>query len=131
MIVRTFQLQDYIEVSTLLENTISDSCMEKAIASFAKQLYVDSDLILIAQKNNQVIAVIMGTIQQRQGKCFLIVVEQNHVNIGIEKALLEALRSRFQTRDVRGMEILLEHQMDVTPKEWEETACLQRISGRL
>jgi hypothetical protein len=58
--------------------------MEKAIASFAKQLYVDSDLILIAQKN-QVIAVIMGTIQQRQGKCFLIVVEQNHVIIGIEK----------------------------------------------
>jgi hypothetical protein len=52
MIVRTFQLQDYIEVSTLLENTISDSCMEKAIASFAKQLYVDSDLILIAQKKS-------------------------------------------------------------------------------
>ena len=90
MVVRTFQLQDYMEVSTLLENNLSAVFLEKTITVFAKQLYWDSDLIVVAQKNNRIIGVIIGNIRDQQGLLYRIIVEGNDQNSEIERALVDS-----------------------------------------
>lgn len=108
MLVRTFQLGDYIEVSSLLEETLSGACLEETITSFARQLYLDSDLIIVAQCDDGVIGVIIGTIRHQQGICYRIAVEDNCRNKGVEKALIETLILRFQNRHVVSIGILMD-----------------------
>ncbi|ETT54346.1 hypothetical protein BSK66_12390 [Paenibacillus odorifer] len=109
MVVRTFQLQDYMEVSTLLENNLSAVFLEKTITVFAKQLYWDSDLIVVEQKNNRIIGVIIGNIRDQQGLLYRITVEGNDQNSEIERALVDSLVRRFQKLKARSISILLDN----------------------
>lgn len=108
MLVRTFQLGDYIEVSTLFEDNLSGACLEETIASFAKQLYIDSDLIIVAHCDDGIIGVIIGTIRHQRGICYRIAVKKSFCNKGIEKALIETLVLRFQNRHVVSIGILMD-----------------------
>ncbi|WP_373230579.1 GNAT family N-acetyltransferase [Cohnella sp.] len=108
MNIRSFQLGDYIVVSTLFESTLSGASMEETIASFAKHLYCDSDLIIVAQRSNRVIGVIIGTIHNQQGICYRIAIDENCRNKGVESALMESLVGRFQNRNVVRVGIMLD-----------------------
>jgi hypothetical protein len=98
-----------MEVSTLLENNLSAVFLEKTITVFAKQLYWDSDLIVVEQKNNRIIGVIIGNIRDQQGLLYRITVEGNDQNSEIERALVDSLVRRFQKLKARSISILLDN----------------------
>lgn len=108
MIIRSFQLGDYIGVSTLLENTLSGALFEETITSFAKQLYCDSDFIIVAQRSNRIIGIIIGMIRHQHGICCRIAIDENCRNKGIESALMESLMGRFKNRNVVRVGIMLD-----------------------
>jgi ribosomal protein S18 acetylase RimI-like enzyme len=95
-------------VSSLIETTLSDSSLERTITAFAKQLYLDGDLIMVAQRNNRIIGVIIGKIRDQQGICYRIIVDENCQNKGIERALTGSLVHRFRKLNVRSIGIFLD-----------------------
>lgn len=101
MLVRSFQLSDYASITSLLEEVLSVACVEETMDAFAKQLSLDSDLILVAVLNEEIAGVIIGTIDQKnQGYYYRIAVSSQHQRRGIGKTLIESLKKRFQQRKV-------------------------------
>ena len=54
MIVRSFRLSDYSEVTALLNEALTTSCCKETMAAFAKQLNLDSELVLVGVVENKV-----------------------------------------------------------------------------
>lgn len=101
MYVRPFQLSDYASITSLLEEVLSEACAEETMDAFAKQLSLDSDLILVAVLNDGIAGVIIGTIDQKnQGYYYRIAVSPQHQRRGIGKTLIHSLKQRFLQRKV-------------------------------
>ncbi|CAM4416787.1 GNAT family N-acetyltransferase [Paenibacillus tarimensis] len=101
MQVRSFQLSDYRPLTQLLETTLTEVCYEETMEAFARQLSWDSDLVLVATTFNQeVVGMIIGTIDQNRGYYYRIAVHPEYQRQGIGKLLIGALRQRFEQRNV-------------------------------
>lgn len=116
MIVRSFRLSDYSEVSQLLGEVLSEQCYEDTMDAFAKQLSWDSELIMVAEKQGKVVGIIIGTIDGHNGYYYRIAVARHHQRQGIGKALIQALRKRFMIRKVRKIMVSVdEHNEPILP----------------
>lgn len=100
MIVRSFQLSDYADATNLMEAALSEACFRDTMEAFARQLSWDSSLVLVAQENDTVVGLVIGTIDHNNGYYYRIAVDPSHRRKGIGKSLIRALKKRFIERKV-------------------------------
>ncbi|ANY65804.1 GNAT family N-acetyltransferase [Paenibacillus algorifonticola] len=116
MNVRSFQLSDYRLLTALLADVLTEECYEQTMEAFARQLSWDSELVLVALYESEVVGVIIGTIDNNTGYYYRVAVHADHQRQGIGKALIESLRLRFQQRQVKKILITAdEHNEAVLP----------------
>ncbi|MDF2960411.1 MAG: acetyltransferase [Paenibacillus sp.] len=108
MLVRSFQLSDYVSVTELFSNVLTEACYEETMEAFARQLSWDSELVLVAIENEQIVGVIVGTIDNHDGYYYRIAVSKQYQRRGIGKALIESMRQRFVQRKVRRIMITVD-----------------------
>lgn len=100
MNIRSVKLSDYAAISQLLENTLSEDCFEETISAFGRQLSWDSDLVLVAETNQQIVGIIIGTIDNNRGYYYRIAVADGYQRQGIGRKLVSVLKTRFEQRNV-------------------------------
>ncbi|CAH0118868.1 Acetyltransferase YpeA [Paenibacillus sp. CECT 9249] len=100
MRIRSFQLSDYIQVTELLQESLSEECYEQTMEAFARQLSLDSDLVLVHERDGALVGVIIGTIENSQGCYYRLAVHPKYRGQGSGKALISALQQRFLQRKV-------------------------------
>jgi ribosomal protein S18 acetylase RimI-like enzyme len=100
MRVRTFQLGDASQVTELMQISLSEECYKETIEAFARQLSWDSDLILVAEEDEELVGTLIGTIDQNHGCYYRIAIHPDHRRKGIGKALIELMEQRFHQRKV-------------------------------
>ncbi|MFD0590031.1 GNAT family N-acetyltransferase [Paenibacillus sp. GCM10027627] len=116
MNVRSFQLSDYKPLTELLEEVLTTECYEQTMEAFARQLSWDSDLVLVAVKESEIVGMIIGTIDNNKGYYYRIAVSPEHQRSGVGRALVSALRQRFVGRNVSKILITAdEHNEPVLP----------------
>lgn len=116
MQVRSFRLSDYAEVIELLSRTLSEACFDETMEAFARQLSLDSDLVLVAQVNQQIAGVVIGTIDNHEGYYYRLAVHQQHRGKGIGKTLISAMRQRFTNRKVQKIMVTADqHNQPILP----------------
>lgn len=113
MIIRSFQLSDYASVTQLLKDVLSESCYEETMEAFGRQLSWDSDLVLVAVNNQQVLGIIIGTIDNNQGYYYRIAVDKENQRRGIGKSLVQALKQRFEKHKVSRVLITVDEHNEV------------------
>lgn len=100
MHVRSFQLSDASQMTELLQVALSEECYENTMGPFARQLSWDSDLIMVAEEEGDLVGALIGTIDQNQGCIYRIAVHPDYRRRGVGKTLVEAMEQRFQRRKV-------------------------------
>ncbi|MCU6796145.1 MULTISPECIES: GNAT family N-acetyltransferase [Paenibacillus] len=108
MLVRPFQLSDYVSVTDLFKHVLSEACYDETMEAFARQLSWDSELVLVAAENEQIVGVIVGTIDNHNGYYYRIAVSTEFQRRGFGKALIESMRQRFVQRKVRKIMITVD-----------------------
>jgi len=98
--VRSFQLSDYAPVTNLLKEVLSDTCYEDTMEAFGRQLSWDTELVLVAVYQNEIIGAIIGTIDKNNGYYYRIAVTKGFQRKGIGRQLIQALKKRFEQRKV-------------------------------
>lgn len=101
MLIRSFQLSDVNQVMELLQVALSEDCYEDTKCAFARQLSWDSELIMVAEVEDEIKGVLIGTIDQNTGCIYRMVVHPEYRRRGVGKGLVKALEQRFQQRNVR------------------------------
>ncbi|MBN2982054.1 MULTISPECIES: GNAT family N-acetyltransferase [Cohnella] len=100
MKIRTFQLSDYRSVSDLLEVSLSEECCKETLKALARQLSWDSELVLVAEEEEEILGVMIGTIDKQNGYVYRIAVHPDHRRRGVGRSLVTALNARFRQRNV-------------------------------
>lgn len=100
MNIRSFQLSDANRVTELLQVALSEDCYENTMGPFARQLSWDSDLIMVAEKDGELVGALIGTIDQNQGYIYRIAIHPDARRRGVGKALVKAVEKRFEQRKV-------------------------------
>lgn len=100
MNIRSVKLSDYRSITELFEEVLSEECCEVTMEAFGRQLGWDSDLVLVAEADAQVIGVIIGTIDNNKGYYYRIAVSKAYQRQGIGKELVHALKQRFEQKNV-------------------------------
>jgi ribosomal protein S18 acetylase RimI-like enzyme len=108
MMVRSFQLSDCSRVTELLKDVLSETCYEDTMEAFANQLSLDSELVLVAAQNNQIVGVVIGTIDDNRGYYYRIAVDRNNQRKGIGKLMIQAMKQRFEKRKVDSIMVSLD-----------------------
>ncbi|SFM03558.1 Ribosomal protein S18 acetylase RimI [Paenibacillus sp. 1_12] len=135
MLVRSFQLSDYVSVTELFKHVLSEACYEETMEAFARQLSWDSELVLVATQNEQIVGVIVGTIDNHNGYFYRIAVSTEYQRRGFGKALIESMRQRFVQRKVRKIMITVDVHNEMVIPVYEsagyQAADFSRSSHRL
>lgn len=114
--VRGFRLSDCAAVTELLREALSEACYEETIEAFGRQLSWDGELVLVAEADGQVAGVIIGTIDNDCGYCYRIAVRSGYRRRGIGRQLIQALRRRFELRQVKKVLVSVdEHNASLLP----------------
>ncbi|GFR37952.1 hypothetical protein PRECH8_12480 [Insulibacter thermoxylanivorax] len=108
MIIRSFRLSDHACVNRLLSEVLTADCYEETIDALANQLSLDSGLILVAEVDQQVVGVIIGTVDDNKGYYYRLAIDVSHRNRGIGRTLIRHLDKRFQNRKVNKIMIALD-----------------------
>ena len=108
MIIRPFRLSDHVCIKNLLADVLSEECYEETIDALANQLSLDSGLILVAEVEQQVAGIIIGTIDDNQGYYYRLAVHRDYRNQGIGQSLIRSLDKRFRNRKVNKIMIALD-----------------------
>lgn len=99
---------------------MSDDCYDETMAAFARQLSWDSELILVAEEEQKIVGVIVGTIDKQQAYYYRIAVGQEYQRRGIGQALIEALRQRFVGRKVHRIMVTVDVHNEVVLPVYEK-----------
>jgi len=108
MIIRPFRLADHASVDRLLSELLSEECYEETIDALANQLSLDSGLILVAEKDHQIVGVIIGTVDDNKAYYYRLAVHRDYRRQGIGQALIRSLDTRFRNRNVNKVMIALD-----------------------
>jgi ribosomal protein S18 acetylase RimI-like enzyme len=127
MIIRSFRLSDHVFVNRLLAEVLSEPCYTETKAALAKQLSWDSELVLVAEDNEEVVGVIIGTIDNNRGYIYRLAVEASHQRKGIGKTLIRSLDHKFRHRDVTRILVAVdEHNQCILPF-FDAAGCMERL----
>lgn len=109
MYVRSFQLSDYVQVTNVLEEVLTEACYEDTMEAFGRQLSWDTEMVLLAidneNGNEKVIGIIIGTIDNHVGYYYRIAVAKKYQRQGVGKALISGMKQRFEKRGVKMIQI--------------------------
>ena len=100
MHIRGFQLTDYLRANSIMESMLVDSIFHETRLALARQLKWDSELVLVAELEEQVVGLIIGTIDKNRGYVYRVLVEELYQRQGIGRALTESLVQLFKVREV-------------------------------
>lgn len=103
MNVRSFRLSDYVAVNELLENILSEACYEETVEAFVRQLSLDSGLVMVAEQDELIVGVLIGTVDNNKGIFYRIAVHAEHQRRGIGRTMIKAMKERFEQRRVSGI----------------------------
>lgn len=103
MRIRPFRLSDCTAVTQLLDDVLSETCYTVTMDAFANQLSLDSDLVLVAEEKEDIIGVIIGTIDNNNGYYYRVAVDRNHRRKGVGKRLVQSMRRLFEQRKVKNI----------------------------
>lgn len=117
MRVRSFRLSDCLQVTQLFETVLSNECYDETMEAFARQLSMDSGLIMVAEdSDNNILGVIIGTIDHNHAYYYRIAVHPDHQRKGIGKLLVQRLKDRFELRKVRRIFVSVDrHNENILP----------------
>jgi ribosomal protein S18 acetylase RimI-like enzyme len=87
--------------------------------AFARQLSWDSELVLVAEKDEKLVGIIIGTIDNNNGYYYRIAVAQQHQRQGIGKAMIEAMKQRFVQRKVNKIMVTVDTHNEVVLPVYE------------
>ena len=85
MHVRSFQLSDCNPVTELLQIALSEECYENTMEPFSRQLAWDSDLIMVAEENGEIVGALIGTIERNHGCYYRIAIHPDYRRKGLAK----------------------------------------------
>lgn len=108
MVIRSLQLADYVAVSNLLKETLTEESFEKTRKVFVNQLLLENHLIVVALINGQIVGLAIGTIEQQRGIIYRVVVKSIYRQQGIGKSLLQTLHYRFTHRKITEIVVALD-----------------------
>ncbi|MEW9702424.1 GNAT family N-acetyltransferase [Paenibacillus sp. SI8] len=135
MHVRSFQLGDTSSVTELLQDVLSETCYEETIEAFARQLSWDTELVLVAEEEAQIVGLIIGTIDNNNGYYYRIAVATEYQRKGIGKALIEAMKTRFLHRNVNKIMVTVDAHNEIVLPVYESagysTSDFSRAAHRL
>lgn len=100
MQVRSFQLSDATHVTNLLQIALSEDCYEDTRRAFARQLSFDPELIVVVEEEEEVLGVLIATIDQNMGCIYRVAVHPDYRRRGVGKMLVKAAEQRFQQRNI-------------------------------
>lgn len=123
MNVRTFQLSDYLSVSRLMQEVLTESCCSDTMAAFARQLAWDSDLIMVAEEEEAIVGVIIGTIDGNKAYYYRVAVHPDFRGRGIGMSLLKALKQRFMQRKVDRILVTIDEHSEPYVPIFEAMGC--------
>ncbi|AUM63703.1 MULTISPECIES: GNAT family N-acetyltransferase [Brevibacillus] len=107
MIIRTFRLGDYAAITRIWQETELNRTDTETMDSLAKQLAWDSDLVMVAEEDGEVVGVIVGTIDGTRAYFYRLAVSRSSQGRGIGRKLVEALENRFHQRGVNQILIMV------------------------
>lgn len=125
MVVRSFQLSDYVRITHLLEHVLSGEVLEDTMGAFARQLNWDSGLVLVAVEEGEIIGVMVGTIHRNRGYYYRIAVHPDHQRRGIGQALIQSMKLRFQQRQVERIMVAVDEYNEHLLPVYEKAGCNQ------
>lgn len=98
MVIRSFRLSDYAAIMEIWKETgLAYEDME-SMDAIAKQLAWDSELVLVAELDENVVGVIVGTIDRGRAYFYRLAVLKAYQKRGIGRGLVQALEERLQKR---------------------------------
>jgi len=101
MLIRSFKLSDYVAVTQLLMEVLSEACFEETMEAFARQLSWDCELVLVAvDAEDRIVGILIGTIDDNKGYYYRIAVAPDCRRKGIGKSLIQTMKQRFLQRKV-------------------------------
>lgn len=100
MLIRSFQLSDANQVMELLQAALKEDCYEDTKRAFARQLSWDSELIMVAEVDEEIVGTLIGTIDQNTGFIYRTAVHPDYRRQGVGKNLVTAMEQRFKQRNI-------------------------------
>jgi ribosomal protein S18 acetylase RimI-like enzyme len=79
---------------------LTEECYAETKMALSRQLKWDSELVLVAEMEEQVVGLVIGTIDNNRGVVYRMLVEEVYQRRGIGSALIEALIRSFIIRKV-------------------------------
>lgn len=114
--IRSFQLSDYSQVTSLMQDVLSDECFDETMDAFANQIAWDSELVIVAEKDGEIVGAVIGTIDQHRGYYYRVATAANQNLQEVDVALIQALKQRFDIRGIRRVVVPLdEHNQTLVP----------------
>ncbi|RXT04845.1 GNAT family acetyltransferase [Ammoniphilus sp. CFH 90114] len=98
MRIRSFRLGDYVAITTIWRETGLEKKEAESMDDLAKQLAWDSELVLVAEAEERVVGVIVGTLDGTRGYFYRLAVNPNYQGHGVGKELVVALEKRLKQR---------------------------------
>lgn len=107
MNIRSFRLSDYADIMRIWKDTSLDKKESETVDALAKQIAWDSEMVMIAELDEKIVGVIVGTIEGNQAYFYRLAVDPNYQNMGIGRQLVEALEKRFEERGATQIQIMV------------------------
>jgi ribosomal protein S18 acetylase RimI-like enzyme len=96
--IRSFRLGDYAAITSIWRETGLEQTETETVDALAKQLAWDSELVMVAEIEGQVVGVVVGTLDGTRAYFYRLAVEPNYQNHGVGKALVQALEKTFRDK---------------------------------
>lgn len=107
MLIRTFRLGDYAAITRIWQETLLEQTEMESLDALARQLAWDSELVMVAEMDGNVVGVVVGTIDGTRAYFYRLAVDPTKQGFGIGRKLVEALENRFRQRGVNRIIIMV------------------------
>ncbi|MGC5325821.1 GNAT family N-acetyltransferase [Brevibacillus sp. SYSU BS000544] len=107
MLIRTFRLGDYAAITRIWQETLLEQTEMESMDALARQLAWDSELVMVAELDGNVVGVVVGTIDGTRAYFYRLAVDPTQQGFGIGRKLVEALENRFRQRGVSNVIIMV------------------------
>ncbi|WP_019123830.1 GNAT family N-acetyltransferase [Brevibacillus massiliensis] len=107
MLIRSFRLGDYAAITRIWQETGLNETESETFDALAKQLAWDSELVMVAEQDGEVVGVVVGTIDGTHAYFYRLAVRPDLQGSGIGRQLVQAIETRFQQRGVNRVLIMV------------------------